>query len=118
MHAARRDPQEGYKTVVESQPVYIHPSSAIFNKPPEWVIYHELVMTSREYMRECLSIDPRWLVDVAPTFFKHSDNGGGRLSKRKREERILPFHNKYEKPDEWRISRQKILYAKHSKGRF
>jgi HrpA-like RNA helicase len=32
--------------------VYIHPSSSLFNRNPEWVIYHELVLTSKEYMRE------------------------------------------------------------------
>lgn len=35
-HAAKKDPQEGYKTMVEGTPVYIHPSSALFNKGPEW----------------------------------------------------------------------------------
>ncbi|GAB2234512.1 hypothetical protein Droror1_Dr00003767 [Drosera rotundifolia] len=28
--AARKDPQEDYRTLVENQPVYIHPSSALF----------------------------------------------------------------------------------------
>jgi HrpA-like RNA helicase len=51
-HASRKDPQEGYKTVVEQQPVYIHPSSATFQQQPDWVIYHELVLTTKEYMRE------------------------------------------------------------------
>lgn len=31
-HAAKKDPQEGYKTLVEGQPVYIHPSSALFQR--------------------------------------------------------------------------------------
>ncbi|KAL6296128.1 hypothetical protein ACE6H2_004270 [Prunus campanulata] len=39
-----------YRTLVENQQVYIHPSSALFQKQPDWVIYHELVMTSKEYM--------------------------------------------------------------------
>jgi ATP-dependent RNA helicase DHX8/PRP22 len=50
-NASKRDPQEGYRTMVEGNPVYIHPSSALFNKNPEWLIYHELVMTTKEYMR-------------------------------------------------------------------
>jgi ATP-dependent RNA helicase DHX8/PRP22 len=50
--------------------VFIHPSSALFDKNPEWVIYHELVMTSKEYMREVLSIDPKWLLEAAPKYFK------------------------------------------------
>eukprot|EP00955_Chlamydomonas_euryale_P022717 240121-Chlamydomonas_euryale.AAC.1 len=44
--------QEGYKTVVENQPVYIHPSSSVFQQQPDWVIYHELILTTKEYMRE------------------------------------------------------------------
>jgi HrpA-like RNA helicase len=51
-HAARKDPQEGYKSLVENQPMYIHPSSALFQRQPDWVIYHELILTTKEYMRE------------------------------------------------------------------
>jgi HrpA-like RNA helicase len=52
--------QEGYKSVVEQQPVFIHPSSSLFQQQPDWVIYHELVMTTKEYMREVMAIDPRY----------------------------------------------------------
>ncbi len=55
MHAARKDAQEGYKTIADGTPVFIHPSSALFQRQPDWVIYHELVLTSKEYMREVLS---------------------------------------------------------------
>ena len=48
-------------------------ASSLFNKAPEWVIYHELVLTSKEYMREVTTLEPKWLVDVAPRFFKQSD---------------------------------------------
>ena len=48
-NAAKKDPQEGYKTLIEGTPVYIHPSSALFNKNPDWLIYHELILTTREY---------------------------------------------------------------------
>lgn len=114
-HTAKRDPQEGYKTLVEGTPVYIHPSSALFNKNPEWVIYHELVMTSKEYMREATVVDPKWLVEVAPTFFKVAD--ANKISKRKRNERIEPLYNKFEKPNEWRISRvRKPQRAKQTFG--
>ena len=100
-HAAKKDPQEGYKTLVEGTPVYIHPSSALFNRSPEWVIYHELVLTSREYMREIITIEPKWLTEVAPTFFKTADNN--KISKRKRDEKIEPLYNKFEGKDDWRI---------------
>eukprot|EP01116_Phalansterium_solitarium_P004540 TRINITY_DN1557_c0_g2_i1.p1 TRINITY_DN1557_c0_g2~~TRINITY_DN1557_c0_g2_i1.p1 ORF type:complete len:1212 (-),score=365.03 TRINITY_DN1557_c0_g2_i1:225-3860(-) len=104
-HAAKKDPQEGYKTMVEGQPVYIHPSSALFQKNPDWVVYHELVLTTKEYMREITTIDPKWLVELAPNFFRVSDPKS--LSKRKRQEKIEPLYNKYEQPNDWRLSRQK-----------
>lgn len=58
-HAAKKDPKEGYMTMVEGNPVYIHPSSALFNKSPEWVLYHELVLTTKEYMRNIMTIEPK-----------------------------------------------------------
>jgi HrpA-like RNA helicase len=58
-HAAKKDPKEGYMTMVEGNPVFIHPSSALFNKNPEWVLYHELVLTTKEYMRNVMTIEPK-----------------------------------------------------------
>ncbi|KAM3440147.1 hypothetical protein NHJ13734_003420 [Beauveria thailandica] len=103
--AARKDPQEGYKTLTEGTPVYLHPSSALFGKQAEWVIYHELVLTTKEYMHWTTAIEPKWLVEAAPTFFKVAPTD--RLSKRKAQERILPLYNKYAGDDDWRLSAQK-----------
>lgn len=104
-HAARKDPQEGYRTLLDNHQVYIHPSSALFNKGAEWVVYHELVLTSKEYMREVTVIDPKWLIDVAPNFFKIADPNS--MSKRKKMEKLEPLQNKYEDPNAWRLSRRK-----------
>ena len=104
-HAARKDPQEGYKTLVEQQPVSIHPGSALFQHQPDWVVYHELVLTSKEYMRECTAVDPKWLVELAPRFFKQAD--AHKLSRRKRQEKIEPLHDRYNDPNDWRLSRRR-----------
>jgi ATP-dependent RNA helicase DHX8/PRP22 len=69
-HAAKKDHQEGYRTLVEGTPVHMHPSSALMMRQPEWVLYHELVMTTKEYMREVITLEPKWLIEVAPNFFK------------------------------------------------
>lgn len=37
-NASKKDPQEGYRTLVDGQAVYIHPSSALFNRQPEWFV--------------------------------------------------------------------------------
>ena len=102
-NAAKKDREEGYKTVVDNQVVYIHPSSSLYQRQPDWVVYHELVLTTKEYMRECTAIDAKWLVELAPTFFKQADQT--KLSKNKKAEKIEPLFNKYEEPNAWRISR-------------
>ena len=134
-NAARKDPQEGYKTLIEGTPVYMHPSSALFGKTAEHVIFHTLVLTTKEYMHWTTSIEPKvrpcsllfkcgkdftshrmskdyeadlypqWLVDAAPTFFKVAATD--RLSKRKKAERIQPLYNRFQGEDDWRLSAQK-----------
>lgn len=104
-NAARKDPQEGYKTLIEGTPVYMHPSSAMFGKPAEHVIFHTLVLTTKEYMHCTTGIEPRWLVDAAPTFFKVAPSD--QLSKRKKAERIQPLYNRFAGEDDWRLSAQK-----------
>ncbi|XP_073264961.1 probable pre-mRNA-splicing factor ATP-dependent RNA helicase DEAH9 isoform X2 [Populus alba] len=59
-----------YKTVRGSQEVYIHPSSVLFRVNPKWVIYHSLVSTDRQYMRNVMTVDPSWLTEAAPHFFQ------------------------------------------------
>ncbi|OAP62716.1 hypothetical protein AYL99_01943 [Fonsecaea erecta] len=105
-NSARKDPQEGYKTLIEGTPVYMHPSSALFGKPAEHVIFHTLVLTTKEYMHCATVIEPKWLVEAAPTFFKVAPTD--RLSKRKKAERIQPLHNKFASgDDDWRLSAQR-----------
>eukprot|EP00049_Salpingoeca_infusionum_P022932 m.9592 g.9592 ORF g.9592 m.9592 type:complete len:1278 (+) comp5472_c0_seq1:307-4140(+) len=104
-NAAKKDPTEGFKTLVDQQVVYVHPGSSLWQRQPEWLVYHELVMTTKEYMRTVTVVDPKWLVEFAPAFFQVADPT--RMSKRKKNERIEPLYNKYEEPNAWRISRAK-----------
>jgi len=104
-HAAKKDPQEGFKTLVENTPTYIHPSSSLFQRQPDWVVYHELVLTSKEYMRECIAIDPKWLVELAPRFFKQAD--ARIMSKRKRMEKLEPLFDRFNEKDAWRLSKRR-----------
>ncbi|KXX75249.1 Pre-mRNA-splicing factor ATP-dependent RNA helicase prp22 [Madurella mycetomatis] len=108
-NAARRETEAGagcYKTIVQGTQVYMHPSSALFGKQAEWVIYHELVLTSREYMHWTTSIEPKWLVEAAPTFFKLAGTNGN-MSTRRKQERIEPLYNRFAGKDDWRLSAQR-----------
>ncbi|KAA8913431.1 hypothetical protein TRICI_003191 [Trichomonascus ciferrii] len=105
-NAARKDPQEGFKTLIEGTAVSLHPSSALWGKPAEYVIYHTLLLTAKEYMHCVTTIDPKWLVETAPTFFKVADPNTA--SRRKRNLKIEPLHNRYaQDQNEWRLSAQK-----------
>jgi len=105
MNAAKKDPTEGYRTLVDNNPVFIHPSSAIFNKNPEWVIYHELVLTTKEYMRSIMVIDPKWLCELAPSFYKSADPN--KMTKNKRMQKIEPLFDRFNPVDSWRLSKRK-----------
>mmetsp|Transcript_22618 Transcript_22618/g.33821 ORF Transcript_22618/g.33821 Transcript_22618/m.33821 type:complete len:1247 (-) Transcript_22618:260-4000(-) len=104
-NAAKKDPQEGYRTLVDQNPVYIHPSSAVFNKNPEWVVYHELVLTTKEYMRNIMVIEAKWLTELAPAFYKPADPN--KMTKAKKMEKIEPLYDRFNPKDSWRLSRRK-----------
>ncbi|XP_073295616.1 probable pre-mRNA-splicing factor ATP-dependent RNA helicase DEAH5 [Primulina huaijiensis] len=104
-HAARKDPQGGYRTLVENQPVHLHPSSALFRRQPDWVIYHEQVMTTKVYIHDVTAISPEWLVELAPKLYKVPNPT--KMSKRKREERIEPLYDRHHEPNSWRLSKRR-----------
>ncbi|KAF7659796.1 hypothetical protein LDENG_00292940 [Lucifuga dentata] len=51
------------------QPVAIHPSSVLFQAKPAYVVFNELLHTSRCYMRDLCLVDADWLLDAAPEYF-------------------------------------------------
>lgn len=50
---------------------HLHPTSALFGAgfTPDYVVYHELVLTSKEFMQCVTSVDPYWLAEMGPMFF-------------------------------------------------
>ncbi|CAA7261426.1 unnamed protein product [Cyclocybe aegerita] len=66
---------DSYRTLKTNHTVYIHPSSSLFqHQPPvKTLLYYELVMTSKSYMRMVMEIKPNWLLEVAPHYFKPAD---------------------------------------------
>ncbi|PVU98746.1 hypothetical protein BB559_001319 [Furculomyces boomerangus] len=64
---------DGYSTVKRHNTVYIHPSSTMLEEKPKWIVYYELVLTSKEYMRQVIEIKPEWLIELAPHFYSKSE---------------------------------------------
>jgi pre-mRNA-splicing factor ATP-dependent RNA helicase DHX38/PRP16 len=68
-------------------PCHLHPSSALYGLgyTPDYIVYHELVMTSKEYMQQVTAVDPEWLAELGPMFFSIKESGGTRMEQRKKE---------------------------------
>ncbi|XP_023703200.1 pre-mRNA-splicing factor ATP-dependent RNA helicase DHX16 [Cryptotermes secundus] len=69
-HVARLSKGGQYKTVKHQQTVMIHPNSSMFEDLPRWVIYHELMFTTKEFLRQVTEIESKWLLEVAPHYYK------------------------------------------------
>eukprot|EP01103_Thecamoeba_quadrilineata_P011611 TRINITY_DN2802_c0_g1_i1.p1 TRINITY_DN2802_c0_g1~~TRINITY_DN2802_c0_g1_i1.p1 ORF type:complete len:522 (-),score=107.66 TRINITY_DN2802_c0_g1_i1:21-1586(-) len=54
--------------------VHLHPTSSLFGRSPrpQCVIYNDLVLTTKLYMREVFVVNQMMLTSVAPHYFKHS----------------------------------------------
>ncbi|XP_057791876.1 pre-mRNA-splicing factor ATP-dependent RNA helicase DEAH1 isoform X2 [Salvia miltiorrhiza] len=72
-HSAKIQKNGSYRTVKHPQTVHIHPSSGLAQVLPRWVVYHELVLTTKEYMRQVTELKPEWLVEIAPHFYQMKD---------------------------------------------
>ncbi|XP_072041884.1 ATP-dependent RNA helicase DHX33-like [Amphiura filiformis] len=70
MNSAELQRDGTYLTLDRKQTVTIHPSSCLFNCKPAYLLYNELVQTTKCYMRNVCLIDPEWLYEVAPEYFR------------------------------------------------
>uniref|UniRef100_H2YEX6 DEAD-box helicase OB fold domain-containing protein n=1 Tax=Ciona savignyi TaxID=51511 RepID=H2YEX6_CIOSA len=53
--------------------VQLHPSTCLDHKP-EWVLYNEFVLTTKNYIRTNSDIKPEWLVKIAPQYYHMAAN--------------------------------------------
>ena len=60
-----------YVNMLTGTPAALHPSSALsgLGYTPDYVVYHELVLTTKEYMRNVTAVDAEWLAELGPMFF-------------------------------------------------
>lgn len=77
-----------YVNMRTGMPCHLHPTSALFGMgfTPDYVVYHELVMTSREYMQCVTTVDGRWLAELGPMFF--SEKLAGRACQQRHEQHV------------------------------
>jgi pre-mRNA-splicing factor ATP-dependent RNA helicase DHX15/PRP43 len=68
MQTAYRQRSGEYLTVKDNQLVHIHPSSVVSSRP-EWVIFEEFALTTKNYIRTVTTTTVDWLIELAPHYF-------------------------------------------------
>ncbi|MCJ1474184.1 putative ATP-dependent RNA helicase dhr2 [Lambiella insularis] len=63
-NTARLVPDGSYRTLVGRQKVAIHPSSGLFGKKVEAIMYNEFVFTNRSYARGVSAVQMDWVGEV------------------------------------------------------
>jgi len=72
MQVAHLERTGHYLTVKDNQMVQLHPSTCLDHKP-EWVLYNEFVLTTKNYIRSCTDIKAEWLLDISPDYYNMSN---------------------------------------------
>ncbi len=84
-----------YVNLRTSVTIQLHPTSALYGLGylPDYVVYHELILTSKEYMSTVTSVDPHWLADLGGVFYSIKEKGYSAREKRVTE---VEFNRKME----------------------
>ncbi|EFW23317.1 hypothetical protein D8B26_006810 [Coccidioides posadasii str. Silveira] len=70
-HAARMQPDGTFKTISGGVTLHAHPSSLLFNRKADWVIFHEVLQTSSKiFIRDITKIQKSWLLEYASDYYQ------------------------------------------------
>ncbi|KAK2736004.1 hypothetical protein FQN57_000897 [Myotisia sp. PD_48] len=69
-HAAKMQP-DGSFIMVSGTILYAHPSSLMFNRKADWVIFNEILETSgKTYIKDITKVEKDWLLELAPDYYQ------------------------------------------------
>ncbi|PKS10591.1 hypothetical protein jhhlp_002345 [Lomentospora prolificans] len=56
--------------------VQLHPTSSLYaSHPPDYLVYHELILTTKVYVSTVTAVDPHWLADLGGVFYSIKEKG-------------------------------------------
>eukprot|EP01065_Artemidia_motanka_P011802 TRINITY_DN1642_c7_g1_i1.p1 TRINITY_DN1642_c7_g1~~TRINITY_DN1642_c7_g1_i1.p1 ORF type:complete len:727 (+),score=205.35 TRINITY_DN1642_c7_g1_i1:88-2268(+) len=90
MQVCHKDVRGGYTTCKDNQSVASHPSN-FMDGNPEWMIYNEFVLTTKNWVRTCTRVDSDWLVESNPDYWDYTDFPEGEIKRA-----LLRLHKKRE----------------------
>ncbi|KAI1781043.1 P-loop containing nucleoside triphosphate hydrolase protein [Hypoxylon cercidicola] len=70
-HAARMQPDGSFRNIEGGTTLHAHPSSLMFNRKADWVIFHEVMETgSKIFIRDISKIEKGWLLEYASEYYE------------------------------------------------
>ncbi|KAF8895011.1 P-loop containing nucleoside triphosphate hydrolase protein [Gymnopilus junonius] len=105
-------------------PTHLHPTSALYGLgyTPSYIVYHELILTSKEYMTQVTAIDPYWLAELGSVFYsvkeKNFDERGNRRQADREFSKKAELETEMARQREETVKRQaeEMLAAKTASG--
>ncbi|KXN70896.1 P-loop containing nucleoside triphosphate hydrolase protein [Conidiobolus coronatus NRRL 28638] len=92
-----------YVNLRSGMPCQLHPTSALYGMgfTPDYIVYNELVMTSKEYMQCVTAIEPEWLSEYGGIFFSIKKSGHGHKENRElQSQQLKNMNDDFEKNNE------------------
>jgi pre-mRNA-splicing factor ATP-dependent RNA helicase DHX38/PRP16 len=98
-----------YINLRNGMPCKLHPSSALFclGYVPDYICYHELVMTTKEYMHCVTAVDPVWLAELGGMFYSVKEQGDRELRREKEKRDLDIMRQEYERAKTQQLLREK-----------
>jgi pre-mRNA-splicing factor ATP-dependent RNA helicase DHX38/PRP16 len=65
-------------------PCHLHPTSSLYGMgfTPDYVVYHELVMTTKEYMQCVTAVEGQWMAELGPMFYSIKESSKSRFERK------------------------------------
>jgi pre-mRNA-splicing factor ATP-dependent RNA helicase DHX38/PRP16 len=84
-HSAKIKGINEYVNMLTGTPAMMHPSSALsgLGYTPDYLVYHELILTRKEYMKTVTAVTAEWLAELGPAFFSLRQPKGGLVVRKK-----------------------------------
>lgn len=70
-----------YIFLVGSKDASIHPSSSLYKRKPEWIVWSDYIFTSKAYVRTVSEIQPEWLFEASPSYFDVNNLTEGQIKR-------------------------------------
>eukprot|EP01091_Cochliopodium_minus_P012546 TRINITY_DN3821_c0_g1_i1.p1 TRINITY_DN3821_c0_g1~~TRINITY_DN3821_c0_g1_i1.p1 ORF type:complete len:1358 (+),score=511.06 TRINITY_DN3821_c0_g1_i1:63-4136(+) len=109
-----------YLTCLTSERVYIHPSSFLSTEKCDYVVYKEIINSTRPYMKQLTSINPSWLYQLAPALSNTSTPLAFPLPRYdEKDDDVKCWVNVTYGPNLWNLPKQEVSYPQsHERCKF